>query len=1263
MVDATTMNRIVGTARSRWQKELRERNTAAQRRLRRRSRTAFRNLDAAQAAAVANRFFHLSSTTGDVLPIPHNARITRTLDATNAVMALPGGKRVLLRSTLPLHVQSGKNQALMSLSLRARGDALAPAHPLMPLTISRSLAAGVTLGNDIRFRPVADHQDGAARELGDQVFFPNTGRDTDFSVKPTPLGVETFWDLRAPDSPQKNALQFTLPHGMTMRLSPVLRGGVEIDRGPRPYFVIPPPAIHDADGMSLRGRFLVNGNRLTVDVPHRSADVKYPLEIDPLIEGVRAWYGTNTNPGSPNASFPQSAWAYTTYPANNPSGWTFEAPWMPAYSAYDELAIVSTKSTTGYSGGWAISAGPPNDPSFTGYIWRVDLDGVYSTAEAPWNEFYAMLGPATTNGTPVWTNDAFDGAQGDMSSQLGDDFYTNTNAISDWGYTFCAASGGGADGQPLPLCDATKGPHNNIFEFGIGTTQSYNPGWMYVIVQGAQVMINDTTAPTTPTITGAPSGWVQQGPTALQVTASQPGLGLGSFYVTDNGVQYGATQNVTCSNAWTQSVDPYSLASLNYNPGTPCPTSHTASFNLSGLPEGSNTIVAHAVSLLGYDTPSTPVTINVDHTGPNINVTGATYDASQSSPATIGGGPTTVGVDAQDGDDSSSTATSGVTRTELKIDGVDANPSADLVTQSCPSGSCDLSTNFAVDTSQLSAGSHTFEVIATDQAGNANTLQWSVTVQPTTPLPASSSAVPAQSTPTSAMSNDTAAAVSSLQSTFSTILAASQSTSDPAGILASVAPEFGTVAGASGALVSIQSSEDSATGGTAAAGYQVDTAWGALSVTPVNPSSNAQPGAIVNGTADVFADTAQSADTILRPTAEGMADYTQIHDATAPQTYSWTLGLDDDEALELLPNGAIALYASETPSDSQVSQGNATTDANNPLSSVSNNPSGDQVSDPAFGTLPTSTLTYANAATPTTASGVSQLLQDVSLTSAQFTNAAADLSYAGQYFDEQTQFLEAVIPPAWAVDADGHAVPAAWSVNGDTVTMTVQHQAGNYAYPVMAASETVECKDTSPCGNYNANEARTYAEHWSNANNPKYVNFDGGYFCTQGIRCDDDCTNYMSQIYQAGGGKFLDRPNKRGDYSWWEYLIYGFHGDPESDHTLTWSVARDFYHHLLDYGLAKRIYGSYRTLGTYKAGDMIAWVWHSNQTQVIEHVDFVTEVDASGQPFLLQHSPPASGTPGKAIGLNKFINVADSQGLGPVKWYHLRPVHIAANGP
>jgi len=229
------------------------------------------------------------------------------------------------------------------------------------------------------------------------------------------------------------------------------------------------------------------------------------------------------------------------------------------------------------------------------------------------------------------------------------------------------------------------------------------------------------------------------------------------------------------------------------------------------------------------------------------------------------------------------------------------------------------------------------------------------------------------------------------------------------------------------------------------------------------------------------------------------------------------------------------------------------------------------------------------------------------------------------------QIIAAIQKP-WAVDADGKRVPVSLSVEGDVVTMTVDHRGGDYKLPIIADPYLIDCAHASPCGTYHGDRAAAYAARWRASHNPSYKSFD------------EDCTNFMSQILRAGGLGFM-RNFETGPGSWWMTKNGPFWAP--WNWTRSWSLANELQHHLREYGLARVLTDSWRQ------GDFIAYDWQPDGTY--DHINFVYRVE-NGEPYLLQHTP--SYTTAKSF--SAFRKKAAEQS-GYFRFIHLRPVHAFAN--
>jgi len=101
-------------------------------------------------------------------------------------------------------------------------------------------------------------------------------------------------------------------------------------------------------------------------------------------------------------------------------------------------------------------------------------------------------------------------------------------------------------------------------------------------------------------------------------------------------------------------------------------------------------------------TTETPA-LQVDSTGPHLEVTGPLVEVTEWS----------VGADPQV-DFHATDSGSGVTSVGLLVDGRQVGQ----LTQACPSGGCDLEGILQAGVTQLAAGQHSYEIVATDGAGN-----------------------------------------------------------------------------------------------------------------------------------------------------------------------------------------------------------------------------------------------------------------------------------------------------------------------------------------------------------------------------------------------------------------------------------------------------------------------------------------------------------------------------------------------------------------
>ncbi|MGH2853338.1 MAG: DUF6531 domain-containing protein, partial [Solirubrobacteraceae bacterium] len=660
------------------------------------SRTAYEGMGGSAAVALAQRVFKIERPGWTPPGSGEGAHITAYLGSNSVRETLPSGQSAVVASTFPLRVEDGSGQQVpVSMTLEDHGDAFSPAHPLVPISISKNPAGGVSFASGVSVAPAAAGAPEAPMIAGNRVVFANTAQDTDFAVEPLPGGAETSWQLRSQQSSQDNALVFTLPTGASLQSSSAIPGGAEVVMEGKTLLLVPPASAVDAAGYPLPVSYTVSGDTLTTHVG-LSGNVDFPVLVDPLMVG---YYGTS------NEAHVWRGW----YHADNCGCFGF-----PEY--YNLIQVGTNPGPAGGSyGEWYVDA-PGAGAEGGASITRVDVSGVYHQGL---NQSSIIAGIGASNGSePVYSLNGYEGATGPSPLYTGQ-VYTNQPMA------FCAQTGKGKDGGIKPLCDENYG--GQYFQLADELWSGGQTVYNYVQISGASVTYLDSTAPNEVKLNGLPSEWVQHGPSEAIIYAHDQGLGVEAFELEiPPGYRNGQGQ-------------PFFAQSLSCSAGngfSGCPaTGDSSPINLSGLSTGAYTLGVYAYDAAGNERQQLAApALYVDQTAPTVAFSGALYE-DRSAP--IGDGEYSLNITTEDG--SNSAPQSGVHYYEVFVD----KRHIETVNTECPSPqgipaeNCfGLSRTWTMPAQEYGAGTHTIEVRARDWAGNLGTQSFNVTINEAAYVPA-----------------------------------------------------------------------------------------------------------------------------------------------------------------------------------------------------------------------------------------------------------------------------------------------------------------------------------------------------------------------------------------------------------------------------------------------------------------------------------------------------------------------------------------------
>jgi hypothetical protein len=371
--------RLRARARARARGLRRERWLAspAARRQRRASQLAFHGLSrsGAQRLLVGDFAARLAAASANpAASIAAAGRVVRYLGQDRALVRTARGLEEKI-STAPLVVPGrGRRKQPVNLSLVGDSDGFRAAHALTAVSIAGSSAGGVDVGPG-GLRISMEGADVSGEPVGSQgVFFSGVARDTDADVTPTLAGAELFAVLRSRLSPEQLRYRLSLPAGAVLRGE---NGGAVISRAGRVLARIPAPSAADAQGVPVLVRMRVADDELLLAVQHSTADVAYPVLVDPEVRNTEksitttreGWTFSQTGAGS--GSYSVGGGISVTLPAthyplkhegkeveNSNARLTYEVPSNPEIQRVEFQGLAFAQSgETGESAGtgaWTI---------------------------------------------------------------------------------------------------------------------------------------------------------------------------------------------------------------------------------------------------------------------------------------------------------------------------------------------------------------------------------------------------------------------------------------------------------------------------------------------------------------------------------------------------------------------------------------------------------------------------------------------------------------------------------------------------------------------------------------------------------------------------------------------------------------------------------------------------------------------------------------------------------------------------------------------
>lgn len=351
-------------------------------------------------------------------------------------------------------------------------------------------------------------------------------------------------------------------------------------------------------------------------------------------------------------------------------------------------------------------------------------------------------------------------------------------------------------------------------------------------------------------------------------------------------------------------------------PGGECSITREWTLNSGSYSVGSHTVEVKATDAAGrVSTKTLTIDIARDTTPPAVSYNGAFYSAPSGWLEQKKVGYTAYATDNG----------YGVTSVEMKIDGAPVNSTS----QTCVEGGCAKYFGFAqtLDMSKYSGGAHPAEFIARDGAGNVHKRTWTINVDPEGHISASEAEDTLEALEHTSEGNPIGPSQEEVgvDGTASglTLIASQQGltaegTEVPLGISTSpggslsmeILPSdaFSNSCVSEGFEVESESESIASPECDLQGGFVGANELTAVSIDPIAISENAGAGAIVNNAASISVNTSHNVDTITRPLYDGALTFKALRDTSAPETFSWQVGLGEGQVMQSIDSRHVMVY-------------------------------------------------------------------------------------------------------------------------------------------------------------------------------------------------------------------------------------------------------------------------------------------------------------------------------------------------------------------